>query len=549
MSTSSQTDPNGEKNVESGNENGISPAQPSVEPKSRQIRGFRWFVLLCSIYSSMFIFALDNTITANLVPVISNEFHSVDLLPWLSVGFMLGGYVALLPMGKLYAKYDAKWVYFVNIILFLGFSALCGAAPNMSAMIVGRVFLGVFGAAMYCGIMVLVALSTDDRERPGYFSITAVVWSVGTVLGPIVGGAFALVTWRWAFYINLVIGGVFAPICFFILPSYDQLPKSVTLIQRAKNYDFLGTTLLVAFSVCLIMAINLGGVLYSWSSGSIIALFVVGIILALAYGVQQKFSWLTTPDDRIFPVPLLHNKEAILLAVSMTCSNAASFIPIYYVPVYFQFALGDSPLIAAVRLIPLIVVFSVVNLSQGFLVVKLAYYWPWFVGGGVLLTAGNVMLYTINADTTPGYIYGAEVVIAIGMGLCNQAPYGVIQNVVPPAEMGLGVPFIMFAQYTGVTAGLSVAGAVFINLGLRDLGNLLPSFSEMQLSSILSGASGEAFEQVPENMRDAAIDVIVDNLRKTFIPAFFGGAVVLIVSFFLSKRKLSVNADAAVMVG
>ncbi|KAI0442994.1 major facilitator superfamily transporter [Xylaria telfairii] len=545
MSTDSQTPPNSEKEIEHGSENVVLSSQP----KGRQVRGLKWFVLLCSIYSSMFIFALDNTITANLIPVISNEFHSVDLLPWLSVGFVLGGYVAILPMAKLYAIYDAKWVYIVNIVLFIGFSALCGAAPNISAIIVGRVLLGVSGAGIYCGIMTLVALSTDENERPRYFSVTAVVWSVGTVLGPIIGGAFALVSWRWSFYINLIIGGVFTPIALFVIPSYDQLPKSITLIQRAKNYDLLGTTLLIGFSISLIIAINLGGVLYPWNSGSTIASFVVGITLAIAFGLQQKFFWLTTPDDRIFPAPLLRNKEAILLGTSMLFSNAASFIPIYYIPVYFQFSLGDSPLMAAIRLFPLIIIFSVVNLSQGVLMLKWAYYWPWFVGGGVLLTVGNVLLYTIDSHTSPGYIYGAEVIIALGMGLCNQAPYSVIQNVIPSAEVGLGVPFIMFAQYTGITAGLSVAGAVFINIGLEDLGTLLPSFSEMQLSAILSGASGEAFNQVPEDMRNAAIDAIVNNLRKTSIPAFFGGAIVLIVSLFLNKKKLAVNADAVLMVG
>lgn len=354
----------------------------------------QWFILLCSIYSSMFIFALDNTITANLIPVISNEFNSVDLLPWLSVGFMLGGYVALLPMGKLFAKYDAKWVYLINIVLFMGFSALCGGAPNMSAMIIGRVFLGVSGAAIYCGIMVLLTLATDERERPVYFSITAVVWSVGTVIGPIIGGAFALVTWRWSFYINLIIGGVITPIAVVILPSYDPLPKSVTLGQRAKNFDFVGTTLLIAFSICLIMAINFGGVLYAWNSASIIVLFVVGFLVAIAFGIQQSFCWLTTQVDRIFPVPLLQNKEAVLLAISMIFSNASSFIPIYYIPVYFQFSLGDSPLQAAIRLLPLILIFSFFNLSQGFLMVRLGYYWPWFLGGGALLTAGNAMLCT-----------------------------------------------------------------------------------------------------------------------------------------------------------
>lgn len=45
----------------------------------------------------------------------------------------------------------------------------------------------------------------------------------------------------------------------------------------------------------------------------------------------------------------------------------------------------------------------------------------------------------------------------------------------------------MFAQYTGVTAGLSVAGAVFVNQGLGGLRRVLPSFPDAQLSAILSG--------------------------------------------------------------
>lgn len=348
--------------------------------------------MISAICSSMFIYSLDNTITADLVPAIANEFQSVDMLPWLSVGFMAGAYVALLPMGKLYAKYDAKWVYIINVVFFLAASALCGAAPTMDAMIVGRVFLGVAGSAIYCGVMHLISISTDEKERPFYFSISGVVWSVGTVLGPVVGGAFEKVNWRWSFYINLMIGGVFMPIYLFVLPSFDPLPKSVTWKQRAENFDFLGTVLLVGFSICLVMAINFGGVLYPWDSGSTVALFVVGGVGAIVFGLQQYFSWLTTPEDRIFPAPLLRHKESALLFISTLCSNTAAFIPIFYIPVYFQFTRGDSALEAAVRLLPLIIIFSVANLAQGFLMFRFGYYWPWFFVGGALSLAGNVML-------------------------------------------------------------------------------------------------------------------------------------------------------------
>jgi len=37
--------------------------------------------------------------------------------------------------------------------------------------------------------------------------ISGLVWGMGTVLGPVVGGGFVIVDWRWGFYINLVRSG------------------------------------------------------------------------------------------------------------------------------------------------------------------------------------------------------------------------------------------------------------------------------------------------------------------------------------------------------
>lgn len=151
----------------------------------------------------MFIYSLDGTIVADLVPSIVNDFDSVSLLPWLSVGFMVGSIITVLPLGKLFAKFNAKRLYIISVILFLASSALCGASPNMSAMIVGRVFLGMAGNGIYFGIITLISVLTDDRERPAYLSLVGLIWGVGTVLGPVVGGAFDKVSWRWAFYLNL----------------------------------------------------------------------------------------------------------------------------------------------------------------------------------------------------------------------------------------------------------------------------------------------------------------------------------------------------------
>lgn len=147
---------------------------------------------------SVFLYALDNTVVADIVPAMVNEFDSVSQLPWLSVGFALGGIALAMPFGKLYGLFDAKWLYIASVVLFMAASALCGGAPNMQAEVVGRVLAGVGGNGMYLGVLTILSVNTSDHERPVYLSLVGVSFGVGTVLGPIVGGGFERYTWRWA---------------------------------------------------------------------------------------------------------------------------------------------------------------------------------------------------------------------------------------------------------------------------------------------------------------------------------------------------------------
>lgn len=139
------------------------------------------------------------------------------------------------------------------------------------------------------------------------------------------------------------------------------------------------------------MAINFGGTLYAWNSGQIIALFVVAGILTIVFALQQAFSIFTRNQDRMFPVHFLRNKEAVLLFVITAAGNCAAFIPIYYIPLYFQFTRGDAALKAAVRLLPLICTISATILVNGALMSKFGYYQPWYVGGNVLILIGGVL--------------------------------------------------------------------------------------------------------------------------------------------------------------
>lgn len=88
-----------------------------------------------------------------------------------AIRFLMGALCVALPFGKLYGIYDTKIIYIISIILFLGGSALCGGAPNMTGMVVGRVIAGMGGTGVYVGVVTLLSVNTTNAERPAYLAL------------------------------------------------------------------------------------------------------------------------------------------------------------------------------------------------------------------------------------------------------------------------------------------------------------------------------------------------------------------------------------------
>jgi predicted MFS family arabinose efflux permease len=122
------------------------------------------------------------------------------------------------------------------------------------------------------------------------------------------------------------------------------------------------------------MVLTFAGATWEWDDGRTIALFVVfGALLSLLI-VQQRFNLLTSADNRMFPPGrLLRSRSQVLLNIEMFCFNAAIFIPLYYIPNYFQFVHSDSAIMAAVRLLPFVIVLVVTNIFAGMLLPKIGY--------------------------------------------------------------------------------------------------------------------------------------------------------------------------------
>jgi len=516
-------------------------------PRPPYLTGWKWFMCMAAIISSTFLFALDGTIVAVLQPGLVEEFGHIEELSWLSVAFLLSATATNLAWGRVYANFNAKWFYIFHVFIFEVGSAICGAAPSMNVLILGRAIAGVGGSGQYVGCMTLIAGTTTLTERPFYVSLTGLSWGLGTVLGPVIGGAFAESSagWRWGFYINLFVGLVATPAWLFLIPSKDPRPGT-PFRARFAELDYVGITLQAAVLTTLLLAVNLGGVTLPWDSGRIIALFVVSGVLLIVLGVQQVWHIFTTESRRIVPVQFFRSRMVLILFCCMAVNGAVTFVPTYMIPLFFQFTRPDGPLSAGVQLLPFIAVMIAFIITNGVLMGKLGYYMPWFLVGGCLVVIGSALMYTIDQDDSKSRVYGYTVMIGAGVGMFGQAGYSVTQAIVDVANIAPAIGFITLAQFVGITLSLALANAILLNESQSEIQRILPDVPLAEIQSAILGARSDLVQSLAPDVQRRVLGAIVSAIDKTYILVIAGGALVATLSLVMRREKLFGGAVAGI---
>lgn len=140
------------------------------------------------------------------------------------------------------------------------------------------------------------------------------------------------------------------------------------------------------------MAISFGGGYYPWNSGSEIALIVMTGVLLIAFIVVEHFHPFIPYESRLYP---LHFQKRFLLAnvqFQLFLLSGAMLGAAYYIPLYFQFAKGDSAIQAGVRLLPYIAMTATFSLLNGNFMGRLGYYMPWYIFSGLTITVGSALM-------------------------------------------------------------------------------------------------------------------------------------------------------------
>ncbi|DAA75275.1 TPA_exp: Uncharacterized protein A8136_2026 [Trichophyton benhamiae CBS 112371] len=434
---------------------------------------------MLAICSSMFLVSLDRTIIATSIPTITNYFRSFNDIAWYGSAYLLTGCVLQLPLALLYKFFTPKWVFISMLIVFEIGSAVCGGAQNSVSIIVGRAIQGLGGAGIFSGSMVLIVEAVPLAKRPMYMGFGGATFGLSAVLGPLVGGALTSnASWRWCFLINLPIGGMVLLVLLWFFPNTHTIdeqsgPQKENCVQNSiqdklLDLDPMGIIFLVPGMVSLMLALQWGGSVYTWSNGRIIALFVVAGILSVSFILNEIYQ----RERAMLKMSVFTQRTVVGSFFYSFCVGGSMMTIVYYLPIWFQAIKGASAVKSGEMNIPLLLSLMIGTLLAGMLVSKVVRYAaPFMIAGAIIMTIGAGLFSTFGISTSHGKWIGYQVVYGFGLGLGMQQGAAAIQAVIPKHDTPQAISFLFFGQ----------------QLGVRNIRTLLPNIDPGHISN--SGAT------------------------------------------------------------
>jgi MFS family permease len=352
------------------------------------------------------------------------------------------------------------------VIYVLG-SCLAGLSHNAGTLITARAIQGIGAGGMTALVQTIIATMIPPRERGRYSGYMGGVFALGTIAGPLIGGAIvdtSWLGWRWCFYV----GVPFAVVALVVLQRTLHLPTT----KRAVKIDWTGATLVTAAASLLLVWISFAGTKYDWLSWQTAAMLGGSAVLWLVFVVVERRT-----KEPMVPLHLFANRSIALAVVASLLVGVAMYSGTTFLSQYFQLARGDSPTEAGLLTLPMIVGLAAISLLSGQFISRTGRWKGVLVLGGSLTVAGLVLMGTARAGTPYGLLALSMFLLGAGLGMTQQNLVLSVQNQVARSELGSASALVAFMRTLGGAVGVSALGALlahhvitYITDGLKGIG-------------------------------------------------------------------------------
>ncbi|KAF9695763.1 hypothetical protein EKO04_005898 [Ascochyta lentis] len=462
-------------------EHSTTTAQEKEESRRRDMQQL---MLLMGLVLPNFLAAVDVTIVAPAIPLISSDFDRLSgSFNWVVAAYTLT-FTTFVPVSGQFAEVFGRHstLHFQMFWIMVG-SALCAGAQTWGMLLVGRALQGL-GAA---GIMNLSRIILADNgatlaQISRNNSTLSLISGISYGVGPVVGGYLADASWRYCFVLPVGLAALSHILIVVLMRKTlvkghaDRLAGN-TGSSRHSNYltgllsvDWPGVALFILGVGLIILALQLGGTQYAWDSAATIAPFVVGGLLVVAFFMHEyllgpgRFTARLLPRQiPMIPSTLFRKKDTFLLMIINFSAGISLVSAFYFISYYWQLAEGYSSSKAGIQLL-----YYTPGLGVGVYVamylcnVRPAQtFFPLFVGSIVEGVGLAVLTYAVSIRH--GTLVSVFLAISgAGTGLRFMPVVlhaaGIWSTRVPAMQS-----LLSFMLPLGETIGISMMGAVFSN--------------------------------------------------------------------------------------
>ncbi|OJJ50869.1 hypothetical protein ASPZODRAFT_21381 [Penicilliopsis zonata CBS 506.65] len=503
-------------------------------PRSR----FRILAIMVALSLSLFVAALDQTITATAIPTIASKLHSAAGYTWIGGAYLLGNAAGSPIWAKLSDIWGRKLLLLLAVALFFVSSIICGVAVNMQMLIAGRALQGTAGG----GLLQLVTITVSDlfsvRHRSLYLGLLEFIWALAGGTGPLIGGAFSeYVSWRWCFFVNLPVCAIaFVLLCLYL----DVHNPKTRMLEGFQAIDWFGSLSILGLTLMLLLGLQFGGETFSWSSPQVICLIVFGFLCSLLFIYSEK----RLAKYPLMPMELFNCTSNI---ASLLVASAHGFVFIageYYIPLYLQSVKGASPMRSGLLLLPLDLSEAAFGIVAGIVIHRTGRYLELIWIGVVGLTVGTGLYITLDASSSLGQVVGFQLIAGMGAGLLFQSPIIALQAMVSQEDTATATATMGFLRNMATAASIVIGGVVFQNSMSLQSSKLRAAGLSDTLLNELSGASAAANIALVDTVKNpvelkAIKAAFAWSLRNMWILNTCMAACGIVGSIFISRQRLS----------
>lgn len=448
------------------------PSEDSGTPSEKWTRtpGFwRSFIAMCL---PLLLSALEGSVTNTALPTISEALGLGTTFSWVATAFLLASTIFQPLYSQLGDMWGRKIPMMTAVSVFAIGSAICGVANSGAVLIFGRIVQGLgtggidlFAEMILCDIVPL-------RKRGPYLAIKHIVFAVGTCLGPLLGGVFAEINWRWCFYINIpVCFGAFVIIYLWLDVGGGLKSQEVSVLNELKKIDYFGTGLLTFSVVMLLISLSTGGAPNPWSHPAVITPMILGLLGFVVFAFWERSKYCKYP---IMPPHVFSNRTTIISFALTTIHGFITYGFQFYLPPFFQAVKGSSPSQSGIEVMPTTLAVVVCAAVGGPLMSLWGKYKPMHIVGFGIMTTGLGLCVLLGPSTPISVWLVLQLVVAGGLGIVISTMLPAVQVKLPESSTGAAAGSWAFLRGTGSLFGVAVPGAVF-NVRFNSLLSTIPS--------------------------------------------------------------------------